>query len=155
MELFGVKVDEPLDWKVGRNADIREVSLVVDGEERLRFCQAYGFRNIQNIVRRVKSGKCPYQLIEVMACPGGCANGGGQPRPPPLEAATRKQRVEELVTAHAETKLRAPLDNPTVQELYSPGGYLAGGPLGEAATRRLLTQFHTREGEINPLGIKW
>lgn len=51
----------------------------------LRFARAYGFRNIQNVVRRVKGGTSPYHFVELMACPAGCANGGGQPRPNKLE----------------------------------------------------------------------
>lgn len=40
--------------------------------------QCYGFRNIQNVVRSIKQSKCPYSYIEIMACPVGCFNGGGQ-----------------------------------------------------------------------------
>lgn len=46
----------------------------------LGVAQAYGFRSIQNIIRRVKRNKCPYKYIEIMACPKGCVNGGGQIR---------------------------------------------------------------------------
>ena len=42
--------------------------------------QCYGFRNIQNIVRQIKNKKCPYAYVEIMACPNGCVNGGGQPK---------------------------------------------------------------------------
>lgn len=63
------------------------------------FARAYGFRNIQNVVRRLKNGKSHYHFVELMACPGGCANGGGQPRPSPQEAIGRAARVE--VSAHA------------------------------------------------------
>ena len=53
------------------------------GAPRLRFALAYGFRNIENVVRRVKSGAgSPYHLVEIMASPGGEANGGGQARAP-------------------------------------------------------------------------
>jgi iron only hydrogenase large subunit-like protein len=44
----------------------------------LKFAQAYGFRNIQNIIRKIKQGKCEYDYVELMACPSGCVNGGGQ-----------------------------------------------------------------------------
>ena len=37
----------------------------------LKFAAAYGFRNIQNLVQKMKRGKCPYQFVEVMACPSG------------------------------------------------------------------------------------
>lgn len=54
-----------------RNADFREVTLEVNGEIVLRFALAYGFRNIQNLVQKLKRGKSPYHYIEVMACPSG------------------------------------------------------------------------------------
>ena len=61
------------------NKDFREVTLKDDdGKVLLNFAAAYGFRSIQNLVQKMKRGKCPYQFIEVMACPSGCLNGGGQ-----------------------------------------------------------------------------
>jgi len=85
----------------GRNADVIEYSVVsAGGETLLRAARYYGFRNIQNLVRRLKptrpsrmpggkpigSARKPggkptgpdYAYVEVMACPGGCTNGGGQ-----------------------------------------------------------------------------
>jgi len=77
-ELFGVTVDT-VPFVVGRNADLREATLEVDGKPVLRFATAYGFRNIQNLVRKVKGGKAPYHFVEIMACPSGS-------EPPPLRA---------------------------------------------------------------------
>ena len=84
----------------GRNADVVEYSVVLDGEPIFKAARYYGFRNIQNLVRRLKparpsrmpggkpfgsagrpTGKTSsleYSYVEVMACPGGCTNGGGQ-----------------------------------------------------------------------------
>ncbi|KAJ4271834.1 Cytosolic Fe-S cluster assembly factor nar1 [Fusarium torreyae] len=84
----------------GRNVDVAEYSVVVNGEPVFRAARYYGFRNIQNLVRRLKparpsrmpggrpfgsarkpAGKAAsleYSYVEVMACPGGCTNGGGQ-----------------------------------------------------------------------------
>lgn len=69
----------------------------VDGRVVLRFAYAYGFRNIQSILAKARRGKCPYQFVEVMACPSGCVNGGGQIKPSKKERAddTRK-RVEKV-----------------------------------------------------------
>lgn len=47
----------------------------------LTISQAHGFKSIQNVVRRMKRGKCAYHFVEVMACPRGCNNGGGQLKP--------------------------------------------------------------------------
>ena len=49
-----------------------------EGKVVLKVAQAYGFRNIQNIMRKIKQGKCEYDYVELMACPSGCVNGGGQ-----------------------------------------------------------------------------
>jgi len=43
----------------------------VDEKPVLKFAAAYGFRNIQNLVQKMKRGKCPYHFVEVMACPSG------------------------------------------------------------------------------------
>ncbi|KAM0463860.1 hypothetical protein ACHAO4_000584 [Trichoderma viride] len=84
----------------GRNADVVEYSVTVNGEPVFKAARYYGFRNIQNLVRRLKparpsrmpggkpfgsarrpAGKAAsldFSFVEVMACPGGCTNGGGQ-----------------------------------------------------------------------------
>ncbi|ORY15576.1 cytosolic Fe-S cluster assembly factor NAR1 [Clohesyomyces aquaticus] len=85
----------------GRNADVVEYALVRKSETIIRMARFYGFRNIQNLVRRLKPAKISrmpgakggvsrrpggaggegikeYAYVEVMACPGGCTNGGGQ-----------------------------------------------------------------------------
>jgi len=85
----------------GRNADVMEYSVVsASGEPLIKAARYYGFRNIQNLVRRLKparphrlpgarpvgnamkpagkSSTTDYAYVEVMACPGGCTNGGGQ-----------------------------------------------------------------------------
>lgn len=59
-----------------RNKDFQEVTLERDGVVLLQFALAYGFRNIQNLVQKLKRGKCPYHYVEVMACPSGEAAQG-------------------------------------------------------------------------------
>lgn len=53
---------------------MREVTVDINGQPPLKFAIAYGFRNIQNIVQKVKRGKLPYQFVEIMACPSGMTN---------------------------------------------------------------------------------
>ena len=67
--------------KVIRNSDCREITVHLSDKETMTFAAVYGFRNIQNFIRKLKTGKCRYDYVEVMACPGGCINGGGQLRP--------------------------------------------------------------------------
>ncbi|KAJ1478201.1 iron hydrogenase [Baffinella frigidus] len=55
----------------------------------LRFASVYGFRHIQNLVAQIKRGECEYDYVEVMACPRGCTNGGGQVRAQAIDAVNR------------------------------------------------------------------
>lgn len=70
---------EPLELTFSRlrNKDLQEAKVLIGGTE-FRVAKAYGFRNIQNIMQKVKHGRCRYDYVEIMACPGGCLNGGGQ-----------------------------------------------------------------------------
>ena len=68
--LFGVDTPD-LNYTVKRNNDLQELTLTVDGQKKLKFALAYGFRNIQNIVPKIKQKRCPYDLVEIMACPSG------------------------------------------------------------------------------------
>ncbi|CAM9709668.1 unnamed protein product, partial [Discosporangium mesarthrocarpum] len=81
---FGVDLrGRPLVYVEGRNGDFRETSLEItrEGKAVLRFASAYGFRNIQSILAKARRGRCPYHFVEIMACPSGCVNGGGQAKP--------------------------------------------------------------------------
>ena len=71
---------ETLKYKTLKNADFREVVLEKDGKTLLKFAIANGFRNIQNLVQKLKRKRCDYDFVEVLACPSGCVNGGAQLR---------------------------------------------------------------------------
>ncbi|KAL5267860.1 hypothetical protein ACHWQZ_G004788 [Mnemiopsis leidyi] len=66
-----------MNFKQLRNKDLLEAVVVINGTE-FRVAKAYGFRNIQNIIQKIKHKRCNYDYIELMACPAGCLNGGGQ-----------------------------------------------------------------------------
>ena len=69
----------------------------MNGQVVLRFAYAYGFRNIQSILAKARRGKCPYHFVEVMACPSGCVNGGGQIKPEKKEGPRdTRDRVEKV-----------------------------------------------------------
>ena len=167
--LHGVEVTGPLEYKTprARNPDLREVTLEVGGVTVLRFATAYGFRNIQNVVRRCKAGVGAggYHFVEIMACPSGCLNGGGQLPPPPavapgtrldpkavptsLGGMSAKQLVDELEELYygrgGVVVPRHPSRNPDVAALYREW---VGGGVGSAAARALLhTAYHDRGAE--------
>lgn len=60
-----------IHFLIYRNKDFHEVTLEKNGEVLLRFAAAYGFRNIQNMILKLKKGKFPYHFVEVLACPRG------------------------------------------------------------------------------------
>uniref|UniRef100_A0A8C3X4F5 Cytosolic iron-sulfur assembly component 3 n=1 Tax=Catagonus wagneri TaxID=51154 RepID=A0A8C3X4F5_9CETA len=147
-ELFGVHVSE-ITYRPLRKKDLQEVTLEREGQVLLHFAAAYGFRNIQNLVQKLKRGRCPYHYVEVMACPAGCLNGGGQLKAPDLPGKALLQQVERL---YRMVKTQAPEDAPGVQELY--GRWLQGEG-SERAGRLLHTSYHAVEKAGSGLSIKW
>ncbi|CAH0486968.1 unnamed protein product [Peronospora farinosa] len=152
-KLFNVEVSGPLEYVAGRNPDFREVSLVVEGKEVLKFAVAYGFRNIQSIMTKIRRNRCPYHYVEIMACPSGCLNGGGQIRPKSTLLAT--ELLDNVTSRFQELQVREPTANPAVKYLYEK--YLGGTPFSETAREVLHTQYHAvpKMEQSNPLGIKW
>jgi iron only hydrogenase large subunit-like protein len=115
-EIFGVVHDEPLVYHPGRNPDMKEISLEVGGEKVLTFALAYGFRNIQTILRKMKQNKCPYDYVEIMACPSGCLNGGGQVRPADVRLA--KEIAVNVGVLFHDLDVQSPDENEVVQSIY-------------------------------------
>ncbi|XP_068192970.1 cytosolic Fe-S cluster assembly factor narfl [Antennarius striatus] len=148
-QLFGEEVKD-LTYRVLRNNDFQEVTLEKDGVVLLCFASTYGFRNIQNLVQKLKRGKSPYHFVEVMACPSGCLNGGGQLKPlPGQDPKELLQKVERLY--RAERSLR-PEDDSRVAELYQSWLHSVGE---ERAKQLLHTQYHKVEKMTNGLTMKW
>ncbi|XP_060141693.1 cytosolic iron-sulfur assembly component 3 isoform X3 [Globicephala melas] len=150
LEEEGVSLSElesaPLD---SLNKDLQEVTLEREGQVLLHFAAAYGFRNIQNLVQKLKRGRCPYHYVEVMACPAGCLNGGGQLKAPDMPGKELLQQVERL---YSMVRTEAPEDAPGVQELY---GHWLQGEGSEQASRLLHTSYHAVEKAGSSLSIRW
>lgn len=148
-QLFGEEVKE-LTYKILRNKDFQEVTLEKNGEVLLCFASTYGFRNIQNLVQKLKRGKSPYHFVEVMACPSGCLNGGGQVKPKPGQSPKELlQKVEELYKAE---RPLSPEHDTRVAELYQSWLHSVGE---ERAKELLHTHYHTVEKMTNGLTMKW
>jgi len=114
------------------------------GEKTLRIAVAHGLSNVAYVLDRViaarKEGKPPpYHFIEVMACPGGCVGGGGQPYP--VSDEVRAQRAAGLFNADRDSRIRYAHENPAVQALYNE--YL-GKPLGKRSEQILHTSYTAR-----------
>ncbi|KAK9393301.1 cytosolic Fe-S cluster assembly factor NARFL-like [Crotalus adamanteus] len=147
-ELFGIPVKE-LHYKTLKNKDFQEVTLEKDGQTLLHFALAYGFRNIQNFVQKLKRGKLPYHYIEVMACPSGCLNGGGQIR---AEGESSKDLLHHVERLYEMVQPEDPEMNKTIRDLYEQW---LGGPTSEQAQTHLHTRYHAVEKASTGFNIKW
>ncbi|NXH56445.1 NARFL factor, partial [Rhabdornis inornatus] len=148
LELFGIHVDS-IHYKPLKNKDFQEVTLERDGKVLLHFALAYGFRNIQNLVQKLKRGKCPYHYVEVMACPSGCLNGGGQIK---LEGESSKEELQQVERLYESLRAEIPEENQAVRELYQ---HWLGGWGSERALAVLHTRYHAVERANSALNIKW
>jgi NADH-quinone oxidoreductase subunit G/NADP-reducing hydrogenase subunit HndD len=96
-------------------------------------------------MREVAAGTSPYHFIEVMGCPGGCINGGGQPRPAVEDY--RYLRTQALYREDEGKPLRKSHENPDLTELYEV--YL--GSIGGHRAHHLLHTTYTARGLYNEL----
>ena len=122
---------------------VKEASYEVAGTT-VKVAVVSGLANANALLTRIKSGEADYQLVEVMACPGGCVNGGGQPH---QLAGVRAivnvpgERAAALYKNDARSAVRKSHENEAVAELYST--YL-GQPGSEKAHELLHTTYHKR-----------
>ena len=115
----------------------REASFTI-GEITVRLAVASGLGSARQLMDALRSGQVHYDFVEVMACPGGCSGGGGQPIHDGQDCAA--QRGQQLYQLDAESPIRFSHENPDVQALYRE--YL-GQPLSEKAHHLLHTDQRT------------
>ncbi|XP_068629902.1 probable cytosolic Fe-S cluster assembly factor GL21135 [Battus philenor] len=148
-ELFG-QSDPPLIYKELRNPDFKELTLEKDGQVVLRFAIANGFRNIQNLVTKLKRGKSPYHYVEVMACPSGCLNGGAQARP--TLGGNARELVSQLEALYGQLPRSQPARSAAARALYADW---LNGRHSDEASALLHTAYHAVEKSDIALNIKW
>jgi NADP-reducing hydrogenase subunit HndD len=87
----------------------------LEGAE-LKVAIAHGLVNANKIMSMAREGKAPYHFVEIMACPGGCIGGGGQPIPTNMEI--RKKRMKAIYSEDEHKVLRKSHENPDVIAIY-------------------------------------
>ena len=123
---------------------IKEASYEVAGLN-VKVAVASGLANARELLDKVQSGEADYQFIEIMGCPGGCVNGGGQPQVPGYVRNTvdvRGKRASVLYDLDAKNPIRKSHENPEIKKLYDE--YL-GKPGSEKAHHLLHTTYVKRE----------
>ena len=128
-----------LDFTDVRGMDgIKEATYPVAGLE-VKVAVASGLANARKLLEKVKSGEATYHFIEIMGCPGGCVNGGGQPQQPGFIRNTvdvRSLRASVLYHADKGNTIRKSHENPAIKELYSTY-------LGEPGSKKAHHLLHT------------
>ena len=136
-EVFTGKKLENVEFKQLRGLEgIREAYVDFDGTP-IHIGIAHGLGNARKLLEKVRSGKEQFHAIEVMACPGGCISGGGQPYHHGDTEVIRK-RFDALYRADAGMPIRKSHENPSIIKLYKE--YL-GEPCGEKAHHLLHTHY--------------
>jgi NADH-quinone oxidoreductase subunit G len=122
---------------------VKEGKVTIAGNE-VRFAVAHGLGNVETVLDRVRAARDagtepPYHFIEVMACPGGCVGGGGQPYG--VTDNLRAKRAAGLYQEDQGGLWRCSHDNPYIQELYRD---FLGEPLGHKSEQLLHTSYTPR-----------
>ena len=123
---------------------IRTATYNVAGME-IKVAAASGLADARKLCEEVESGNSPYQFIEIMACPGGCINGGGQPIQRDATRNTvpiKELRAKALYDEDKALKIRRSHDSPVIERLYKE---YFGKPNGEKAHHLLHTTYTPRD----------
>ena len=136
---------EKIDFEQVRGGDgIKKATINIAGKD-IKVVAASGLANAKEILEEIKSGKADYQFVEIMACPGGCVMGGGQPIKSSKvrsEVDVRKLRADRLYSIDEKSTIRKSHENPMVKKIYEefleiPGSY--------RAEKLLHTSYQKRE----------
>lgn len=129
---------------------LKEATLNI-AESEIKVAVASGMRNAKVLMDEIRSGKSPYTFIEIMGCPGGCVNGGGQPYVKPcflpnednnILDTYKEKRAQALYSEDERQKVRQSHNNKQVQKLYSD---FLGKPNSHKAHELLHTTYVSRE----------
>jgi NADH-quinone oxidoreductase subunit G len=132
-KLTGEKRDNYEFMSVRGEDGTREASLKVNGKE-FSLAVVSGLGNARRLLERIKAGEARYDLVEVMACPGGCIGGAGQPVS--LDPVVRRKRTKGIYDNDRMLELHKSQENPYVTELYT-------NFLGEVGGHKAHELLHT------------
>ena len=96
---------------------VKEASVNIDGNE-IRIAVVHGLKNADMLIKQIKNGEKQYDLIEVMACTGGCVAGGGQPTPKYITRETRMLRAKGLYNIDKTNQIKNSDDNYIARNIF-------------------------------------
>ena len=134
-----------IDFEQVRGGEgIKRATINIAGKD-INVVAASGLANAKTILEEIKSGKANYQFVEIMACPGGCIMGGGQPIKSSkvrAEVDVRKLRADALYSIDERSIVRKSHENPVMKKLYKD---FLEKPGSEIAEKLLHTTYTKRE----------
>ena len=134
-----------IDFKDVRGGNAIKRATVNFAGKDVKVVAASGLNNAKEILEEIKNGTSDYQFVEIMACPGGCVMGGGQPiksSKTRAEVDVRKLRADALYTIDEKSAIRKSHENPIIKKIYKE---FLGKPGSEIAEKLLHTSYVERE----------
>ncbi|NTV91434.1 MAG: 4Fe-4S binding protein, partial [Clostridiales bacterium] len=144
-ELLDGKPAESIEYHAVRGLEGIKEATIEAGGMKIKAAVAHGTGNARKLMEKIKSGEADYHFVEIMACPGGCVNGGGQPIQPSTVRSwvdLRKERAKAIYEEDESLAIRKSHENPRVQKLYEE---YFGEPGSHKAHELLHTHYHARE----------
>lgn len=143
-EIFTKKPLEKVEFEQLRGLEgIRKATVDFNGLA-LNIGIAHGLGNARKLLEDIRAGKSEFHAIEIMACPGGCIGGGGQPLLHG-DSSILKKRAAALYREDTGKKLRKSHENPSIAELYKN---FLGAPMSEKAHHLLHTHYASQQTQI-------
>ncbi len=143
-EVFTGKKLEKVDFEALRGLEkIRQATIDFNGTA-IKIGIAHGLGNARKLLEDVRDGKSEFHAIEIMACPGGCIGGGGQPLHHG-DSSIIKARFEAIYREDRNKPIRKSHENPQIQELYKT---FLGKPCGELSHKLLHTHYFDKTKKI-------
>lgn len=125
------------------NKGIKELEMKINNKK-IKLAIVYGLKNAKQLVKEVKAGKKEFDMVEVMACPGGCVGGAGQPVS--FNYDILEQRTKAIYNADKMMQLHKSQENPYIKNLYE---HTLSEPNSETAHHLLHTGFTNRRKRID------
>ncbi len=139
-KVTGSKLEDIQFSDVRGTEGLREAAIDIQGTV-VKLAVVSGLKNAKTVADRVVAGEADYDIIEVMACPGGCVAGAGQPVP--MHHDTQELRTQGLYNADRENPLHKAQENPYLQKCYEEA---LGGVVGHGKAHELLhTKYASRK----------
>lgn len=142
--LTGKELDK-IDFEQVRGKEGIKKATVKIGDKEVKAVVAHGLANAQKVMEEIKNGEADYQFVEIMACPGGCVMGGGQPQHSAKERAEtdiRTLRANGLYGIDEKSKIRKSHENPVIKKLYDE---FLEKPGSHKSHELLHTEYQKRE----------